>query len=337
MKKVVSASALLLALLSISAYRVCATENPSANLFYKSLAPYGKWIDVPVLGKVWRPNFSLTGPRWEPYTHGKWVNTRAGWTFLSKEPWGWATYHYGRWTYMAQYGWVWVPGDKWGPAWVSWLSSTGAGGNYIGWAPDEANADNYVPYQPEPGFFVPAQSFLNSNVANNLISPEQSRALFNSGMVAGTAPSVPFVERETGRRVSRMSIIGRSIGAGGFNSGMTMEGNSLIAYHPAETLPQFMEEHRRHERRVEARRMARERESYRAEMRMLASDYGARNRYGYLRASSYASQRQGNGYGRRTRFARYAVQPPRYYFAQTQTAPRHGAQGYPPHAGRGRR
>ena len=43
-------------------------------------------------------------------------------------PWGWAAYHYGRWTYDPAYSWVWVPGYQWAPAWVTWRYSP----EYIG-------------------------------------------------------------------------------------------------------------------------------------------------------------------------------------------------------------
>jgi hypothetical protein len=51
--------------------------------------------------------------------------------WFSDEPWAWAAYHYGRWTYNPYYGWVWIPGYEWAPAWVSWRT----GGGYYGWAP----------------------------------------------------------------------------------------------------------------------------------------------------------------------------------------------------------
>jgi len=45
------------------------------------------------------------------------------------EPWA-LDVHYGRWA-CPVFGWVWVPGDVWGPAWVDWFSATG----FVGWAP----------------------------------------------------------------------------------------------------------------------------------------------------------------------------------------------------------
>ncbi len=50
---------------------------------------------------------------------------------MSDDPWGWATDHYGRWFYDPDYGWVWVPGYEWAPAWVDWVVYDG----WIGWAP----------------------------------------------------------------------------------------------------------------------------------------------------------------------------------------------------------
>ncbi|HZR19586.1 MAG TPA: DUF6600 domain-containing protein, partial [Verrucomicrobiae bacterium] len=49
----------------------------------------------------------------------------------SDEPWGWACFHYGQWVYDPSYGWVWLPGTEWAPAWVVWRQAP----DYIGWAP----------------------------------------------------------------------------------------------------------------------------------------------------------------------------------------------------------
>ena len=64
------------------------------------------------------PQAILTGVL---YADGYWAYTDVGWTWISYEDFGWATYHYGRWASLADYGWVWFPGSdlEWGPAWVS--------------------------------------------------------------------------------------------------------------------------------------------------------------------------------------------------------------------------
>jgi hypothetical protein len=99
--------------------------------FYEPLAPYGSWVAYPGYGMVWVPSQTVVGAGYRPYTHGHWEYSEWGWTWVDHHPFGWATGHYGRWFYDSSYGWVWVPGTTWSPAWVSWRT----GGAYIGWAP----------------------------------------------------------------------------------------------------------------------------------------------------------------------------------------------------------
>jgi hypothetical protein len=101
----------------------------SYNDFYQNLAPYGQWIEEPKYGYVWSPD--VNGDFRPYYTNGHWVMTDYGNTWLSGYPWGWACFHYGRWTYDSYYGWIWIPGTNWGPAWVSWRE----GGGVYGWSP----------------------------------------------------------------------------------------------------------------------------------------------------------------------------------------------------------
>jgi hypothetical protein len=106
-----------------------ATMNISFQTFYNELSPFGMWIMDPVHGYVWKPDVE---PGFMPYgTRGHWAMTQYGNTWVSDYAWGWAPFHYGRWHFDAFYGWVWVPGNVWGPAWVSWR----IGGGFFGWAP----------------------------------------------------------------------------------------------------------------------------------------------------------------------------------------------------------
>lgn len=104
-------------------------QTPDEYAFEQGLSPYGRWVDTPEYGRVWVP--SGTGPDWQPYADGRWVDTEWGWSFASTVPWGWATYHYGRWGFGLGVGWFWVPGFVWAPAWVSWRYSPG----FVCWAP----------------------------------------------------------------------------------------------------------------------------------------------------------------------------------------------------------
>ncbi len=99
------------------------------DVFWSALAPYGEWMDDGTWGWVWMPTSVPAG--WRPYTHGSWALTDWGWTWDSNWDWGWAPFHYGRWIDDDQYGWLWLPGVEWGPAWVLWNE----GDDWIGWAP----------------------------------------------------------------------------------------------------------------------------------------------------------------------------------------------------------
>jgi len=101
----------------------------SFGVFYSSLGSYGEWLHVSGGVYAWHPEGVRAG--WRPYLDGRWLWTDDGWFWSSEEPWGWATYHYGRWYFDDYYGWVWVPGYEWAPAWVEWRY----GGGCVGWAP----------------------------------------------------------------------------------------------------------------------------------------------------------------------------------------------------------
>lgn len=128
--KIVALFALLIAGACFPLHKALAQRgSASYQLFYDDLSPYGMWVEYPNYGYVWIPDGI---PDFSPYeTGGHWILTDDGWTWDSDYPWGWATFHYGRWDFDNDYGWFWVPDDQWGPAWVSWRSSPG----YYGWAP----------------------------------------------------------------------------------------------------------------------------------------------------------------------------------------------------------
>jgi len=88
---------------------------------------YGEWVSVSNLGRVWRPHVAAD---WRPYTHGRWVYTSYGWTWVSYEPWGYFPHHYGNWAYTT-FGWVWSPGYTYVAANVTWVYS----GGMVGWYP----------------------------------------------------------------------------------------------------------------------------------------------------------------------------------------------------------
>ncbi|WP_188946124.1 DUF6600 domain-containing protein, partial [Polymorphobacter multimanifer] len=96
----------------------------SVDVFYEPLAPYGRWIETQ-WGRAFAPDVDRG---WRPYTNGRWTEYRL---WISDDPWGWATDHYGRWAHDDRIGWVWVPDTRWGPHWVAFRENE----QYAGWAP----------------------------------------------------------------------------------------------------------------------------------------------------------------------------------------------------------
>ncbi len=143
----------------------------SYNDFYVNLAPYGQWIEDAHYGYVWSPNMDVN---FRPYyTGGHWALTDYGNTWISDYPWGWACFHYGRWTFDSYYGWLWVPGNIWGPAWVSWRSGVGV----FGWAPLDPEyqftASDFKAYHSPKDWwvFLPPQYLYGGNYYRYLTGP----------------------------------------------------------------------------------------------------------------------------------------------------------------------
>lgn len=157
------------------------------STFYNRLEPYGDWIEAGDYGYVFHPREAERSSNWRPYTDGRWVYTDAGWTWISEEPFGWATYHYGRWTRLRGVGWVWVPGNQWAPAWVSWRKSN----DYVGWAPLPPEArfdqrigirnwsDSYYEVGPDQYCFVASREFGAPRVQQTLLPPERNVMIIN--------------------------------------------------------------------------------------------------------------------------------------------------------------
>ena len=145
MKKILLALTII-ALLLPAAQQARADSEVSVDFFYNNLSG-GNWIEVGDYGYGWQPDVAVSDSDWRPYSDGYWAYTDVGWTWVSYEDFGWATYHYGRWARLADYGWVWFPGSDldWGPAWVSWRT----GGDYIGWAPLPPRGPGVV-YEGQP-------------------------------------------------------------------------------------------------------------------------------------------------------------------------------------------
>ncbi len=245
---------LLLAMVSCNHYYYSSTsddtyqsqpgEDITYQQFYDDLSPYGQWIDYPNYGYGWIPSY----PGFRPYyTNGSWAYTDYGWTWVSNYNWGWAPFHYGRWTYDPLYGWIWIPGYEWSPAWVAWRT----GGDYYGWAPlgpgmsISVNFGGGIP--ADYWSFVPQQYINSRQIDNYYVDRRQNGTIINNTIIINntrvvnrnniynSGPSVTDVERNTHQTIRPIGIQQRN------KPGGTEVSNSRITmYRPSvkETSPQ---------------------------------------------------------------------------------------------------
>ncbi|MFQ6108411.1 MAG: DUF6600 domain-containing protein [Candidatus Aminicenantales bacterium] len=154
--------------------------------FEYELAVYGHWNYMSPYGYVWVP--SGLNPFWRPYFHGRWVWMPCGWTWLPYEPWGWVTFHFGRWHWSVGLGWYWIPRTVWGPAWVSWYW----GYDYVGWVPlsyydrpvviinnvfYDRYKDPYYPYNSRALTVVHKNELKAKHISRVALSPQSVKSL----------------------------------------------------------------------------------------------------------------------------------------------------------------
>jgi hypothetical protein len=144
---------------------------------------------------VWLPAVAHFRPY---YRRGHWVYSDTGWMWVSDYRWGGIAFHYGRWVFDPEYGWVWVPGYVWAPSWVIWREGDG----YVGWFPmppdnaylagEEIYATEWTNYDRAYGYldwygpaygtnwlaanwvFCPERHFADANYVTYVVDPPQA-------------------------------------------------------------------------------------------------------------------------------------------------------------------
>jgi len=158
---------------------------------------------------------------WQPYSDGEWVWTEYGWTWVSFDPWGGDPCHFGSWAWVDPWGWAWVPGTVWAPAWVTWCDS----GDFIGWAPLPPTfafaAGGYfgapVVVSRASYVFVPSSRLAGFRVTSFRVPAVRNAALVargrnltsfrvSGGIVTNVALPVRRVATAMGRPVPRLGI-----------------------------------------------------------------------------------------------------------------------------------
>lgn len=191
--------------------------------FHDTLSPYGSWVNVSHYGNCWRPRVS----GFVPFTNGYWIYTDYGPTWVGNEPYAWSVYHYGRWVFTPQFGWIWVPGYEWSPGRVRWAH----GSNYIGWAPDYPGFDqNNV----NLWVFIDRNHFGSRNYSNVILRRDNVRNLFARRDVRYYSGRLQRseLERITGRQVRVVRVKEREIVADRHRARLVVpEGHEEILQH----------------------------------------------------------------------------------------------------------
>ena len=218
MRRVFFGAVLLSGLMVLLADRPAeAQASVSISFFQDQLAPYGQWAVSASLGDVWVPSVPAG---WGPYVNGEWVYTDYGWTWVASDPFD-VPFHYGTWAWDDRFGWVWVPGTVWAPAWVTWAVTD----DYVGWAPlppsFALSASGYVGAPvvvTETRYvFVPTNRFVGVNVSSARVPQQQNTTIFrrttkvtsfgvSNGIVRNSGPEPARIEKAVGRKVERASV-----------------------------------------------------------------------------------------------------------------------------------
>jgi hypothetical protein len=142
---------------------------------YEDLDEEGDWIDEPEYGHVWRPRYVVHD--WAPYRYGRWGWVAPwGWTWIDDARWGFAPFHYGRWAFV-RHRWCWVPGPRhirpyYAPALVGWVGGPSVNvslsfGHGVGWYP-LAPREVYRPWYRHTPRYVRHVNVSNTIIVNNI-------------------------------------------------------------------------------------------------------------------------------------------------------------------------
>ena len=166
--------------------------------------------------------------------------TEYGNMWTSDYAWGWAPFHYGRWTHDSYYGWVWIPDNEWGPAWVSWRSSS----DYYGWAPMgpgisvSMSFDNYRPSDDWWIFIAPTymyqprwHDYYRGNGSNTVII--QRTTIINNTYVNNSRTYVAGPRAEDVRRITHKDVTVYKVGNESIPGKAAIQNNVVNIYRPS--------------------------------------------------------------------------------------------------------
>ncbi|HSI49143.1 MAG TPA: DUF6600 domain-containing protein [Ideonella sp.] len=151
----------------------------------EDLAGQGNWETHPEYGAIWTP--TVVQADWAPYRYGRWIWVAPwGWTWQDDAAWGFAPFHYGRWVNWRG-RWGWAPGQYvrrpvYAPAMVGWVGGSGpgwsvsvsvGGGPVVGWVP-LAPREVFVPYYRYSPRYVQNINYTHVHLPPNYQPPRQT-------------------------------------------------------------------------------------------------------------------------------------------------------------------
>ena len=181
------------------------------------LAQYGDWRTEGELGAVWVPRVEAG---WVPYRQGVWAWVEPwGWTWVDDAPWGFAPFHYGRWTEIGpreDRAWAWEPAPlhagvgirpAYAPALVRFVGMRRTEGQTV--APQRGTMAvlGWTPLAPgevyRPGFATSPEfrRRLNVNYARNTDAPVEAAAPGNLA-AATLVPAWAMIDARPAQRAS---------------------------------------------------------------------------------------------------------------------------------------
>lgn len=177
---------------------------------YAELDAAGTWRVSENYGPVWTPKSAAAD--WQPYRNGHWRWFPPwGWSWVDKEPWGFATSHYGRWMFSDN-KWSWAPGNwtanlVWAPAVVRFLGTPGVGLSY---ADGRGPAIAWLPLAPKEVYWPNYSHDVEYIQAINrgIIRDPSTITLREDGEPAAAIANAPLANRQFASVVPRPTFTG---------------------------------------------------------------------------------------------------------------------------------
>jgi hypothetical protein len=208
---------------------------------------HGAWRIDPRLGPVWFPRGVAAD--WAPYRQGRWAWVAPwGWTWIDDAPWGFAPFHYGRWTFLAG-RWGWLPGNAqakpvYAPALVGFYGTPAGGwglaagastGAVVGWYPLGPGEFYRPPGKPSPTYVQALNQphMLDAEELGTRSAPDAA-ASHRYAQTSFAATVVPKAAFESGQAVApaRLEVAPRTL------AGAPALGSSAAPAGPAARAPQ---------------------------------------------------------------------------------------------------